>query len=80
VDRWVRHLDPLEVDQGDIVAGTLPVHLAAQVCGRGARYLHLSVAVPEHARGGELDVEDLMRYGARLAAFDVTAAGKGEER
>jgi CRISPR-associated protein Csx16 len=33
----VPHLDPARVEPGDVVVGTLPVHLAAAVCELGAR-------------------------------------------
>jgi CRISPR-associated protein Csx16 len=72
VDRWVPHLDVAAVQAGDIVAGTLPVQLAADVCERGARYLHLSIDVPAEARGQELDADDLERLGARLEGYAVS--------
>ncbi|WP_349497520.1 CRISPR-associated protein Csx16 [Hydrogenophilus thermoluteolus] len=71
VDRQVAHLDPDEVQAGDTVIGTLPVHLAAQVCARKARYLHLSLDLPPEARGLELSADDLERYGARLEAYHI---------
>lgn len=71
VDRQVSHLDPGAVNAGDTVIGTLPVHLAAEVCGRGARYLHLVLVVPPKARGRELDADEMERFGARLEAYRV---------
>lgn len=71
IDRRIVHLDPAEISPGDTVAGTLPVHLAAGICARGARYLHLTVDLPEHARGRELTSDDLQRFGARLEPFLV---------
>lgn len=67
----VPHLDPARVEPGDIVVGTLPVHLAAQVCARGGRYFNLSLDVPESLRGQELSAADLTRYGARLEAYAI---------
>lgn len=75
VHRLVAHLDVEEVSAGDTVIGTLPVHLAAKVCARGARYLNLSLDLPETARGRELDADELERYGARLEPF-VVESGK----
>lgn len=72
VDRVVAHLDPETVQPGDVVIGTLPVHLAARVCARGGRYLHLSLELPPEQRGRELSAADLRRFGARLEAFRVT--------
>jgi CRISPR-associated protein Csx16 len=67
----VPHLDPARVEPGDVVVGTLPVHLAAAVCERGARYFNLSLDVPESARGRELTAEELTCYGARLEGYAI---------
>ncbi len=32
VDVFVRHLNPADIAVGDVVLGTLPLHLAAEVC------------------------------------------------
>ena len=73
VDRWVEHLDSAAVAAGDIVIGTLPVHVAAEVCARGARYLHLVVDVPASHRGRELSADELERFGADLRGYRVLA-------
>lgn len=78
IDRHCAHLDPAEVQAGDTVIGTLPVHLAATVCQRGARYLHLSLDVPEHARGHELDADGLRACNPRLEAYAVDRRPAGE--
>lgn len=70
-DRHVDHLDPAEVRSGDKVIGTLPVHLAAQVCARGAAYLHLVLHMPQAARGQELSAQALSALGATLQPFDI---------
>ncbi len=78
VDRVVSHFDTDTVGPGDLVAGTLPVHLAAEVCERGARYLHLVFDPPADLRGSVLSADDLERLGARLGAYElrrVEAAG-----
>lgn len=71
VDRQVTHLDIDAVEPGDTVIGILPVHLAAEVCARGARFFNLSLDVPPEARGRELDADALERFGARLEAYRV---------
>jgi CRISPR-associated protein Csx16 len=73
VHHWQQHLDITAVRTGDIVAGTLPMHLAAQVCARGAHYLHLSLDMPAHWRGQELDADQLTQAGARLERYIVQA-------
>ncbi|HRD65596.1 MAG TPA: CRISPR-associated protein Csx16 [Candidatus Competibacter sp.] len=72
VDRQVAHLDPGTIQPGDVVIGTLPVHLAARVCQRGGRYLHLSLELPLEWRGRELSAADLRQLGARLEEYRVT--------
>ena len=71
VDRVVAHLDPETIQPGDVVIGTLPIHLAARVCERGGRYLHLSLELPPDWRGRELSAADLRRFGARLEEYRV---------
>lgn len=71
VDAVVEHLDPDVIRDGDTVIGTLPVNLAAQVCERGARYLHLSLELPLELRGRELTADAMRAYGARLQAFHI---------
>ena len=45
------HRDPVDVTAGDTVIGTMPIYLAAPVCERGARYLHLALHLPNEMRG-----------------------------
>lgn len=71
VDQWVHHLSAEAVQPGDVVAGTLPVQVAAEVCRKGGRYLHLSVDLPANARGRELGADELENLGARLEDFQV---------
>ena len=70
-DRHLIHLEPEAVGSGDTVIGSLPVHLAAQVCERGARLVNLSLDLPSGARGRELSADDLDAYGARLETYRV---------
>ncbi len=67
----VEHLDPATVRCGDTVIGTLPIHVAAAVCARGGRYLHLALDLPPEARGRPLSADDMERFGARLEAFQI---------
>ena len=71
IDRHVVHFDLADIAPGDTVIGSLPVHLAAEVCRRGARYLNLSLDLPAHARGRELTADELELFGARLEPFFV---------
>ena len=71
VDQYVAHLDTTLVEPGDTVIGSLPVNLAATVCERGARYLHLSLELPAHLRGQELSADQLDALGARVQPYQV---------
>lgn len=71
VDHWITHFDPSTVKPGDIVLGSLPVHLAAQVIDRGGRYFHLGLNLGPDDRGRELTATDMRRCGARLEEYEV---------
>jgi len=71
IDRVVDHLDLADVRPGDMVIGTLPVHLAAEVCARCARYFHLTVDLPSERRGVELTADELTQLGARLVEYQA---------
>lgn len=71
VDHTCVHLDIARIEPGDTVIGTLPVHLAAGVCERGARYLHLALEIPPDARGRELSANELEAFGARLEEYRI---------
>lgn len=71
VDRWQPHLDVAEVMAGDTVIGSLPANLAASVCAKGGRYLHLSLELPPRLRGCELTAEQMRALGARLTQLHV---------
>ena len=69
------HLDPLIIGPGDTVVGTLPVHLAAEVCERGACYLHLVIPMTPSDRGRELTAADLRARGTRVHGYFVKSLG-----
>lgn len=73
----VSHFDPAVIQYGDTVLGTLPVHLAAEVCRRGAHYYHLSMEVPASLRGQEITAEVMEALGARLEEFLIVACPFG---
>lgn len=59
------------IDASDTVLGVLPIHLAASVCERGARYGHLEMSVPANRRGTELSADELDSFGAKIVFFTV---------
>jgi CRISPR-associated protein Csx16 len=74
VDQYVAHLDTAHVQPGDTVIGSLPVNLAAAICERGARYLHLSLELPAALRGQELSADQLEDLGAEVQEYRVENA------
>ena len=71
IDQLVMHLDASLIQAGDIVIGSLPVHLAARVCKSGGRYFHLSMEMPADKRGRELSTDELSQYGVVAEEFQV---------
>ncbi|WP_298609738.1 CRISPR-associated protein Csx16 [uncultured Thiothrix sp.] len=69
VDQQLAHFDVKVVNAGDVILGTLPVNLIAEVNERGGRYFHLTLELPAELRGQELTAEIMQAYGARLEAF-----------
>lgn len=69
----VSHFDPSVIQKGDEVIGTLPVHLAAEVCERGGHYWHLQMQIPAEARGKELTADDMRKFDATIREFRVFA-------
>lgn len=75
----IAHLDDQTIARlrsGDVVMGVLPVAVAAEVCARGARFVHLELHVPPELRGRELSADDLERLGARLVEYEVRRVGR----
>ena len=70
-DIHVPHLDISHITAGDVVIGTLPIHLAAEVHARGASYVHLELHVPSHMRGPEISAEQLRVLGGALRPYRV---------
>ncbi|WP_420177182.1 CRISPR-associated protein Csx16 [Kerstersia gyiorum] len=70
-ERHVTHLEPEHLMPGDIVIGSLPVHMAAEVCARGGRYFHLTLHLSQEDRGQELSADTLFCKAAQLEEFLV---------
>ena len=75
VDATLDHLEVASIQPGDTVIGVLPVHLAAQVCERGARYFHFAIDLPPEMRGRELTADELEHFDARIEEYHVLRAG-----
>lgn len=71
IDHFVPHLSAGQVQAGDCVIGTLPLHLVALLQQRGVRYLHLTLKVPAAWRGQELSAAQLQACQATVREFIV---------
>lgn len=75
-DVHLEHLTSLdELKSGDVVIGTLPINIIAQINALGVRYVHLSLQIPPHLRGVELNAEQLSDCKASLEEFFVKKCG-----
>jgi CRISPR-associated protein Csx16 len=77
---FVSHLDPETVDAGDMVMGTLPVHLAARIIVRGGVFCSLVLDVPAEERGRDRSATEIAEAGARLEPLIVLAASREPRR
>jgi CRISPR-associated protein Csx16 len=68
---WCAHLHLEQVHAGDVVIGSLPAHLAAEVCAKGARYLHLAMELAPEQRGLELSPDELQQAALRLVELRI---------
>lgn len=68
--------DVAAVQPGDIVIGTLPLHLAAEVIRKGGRYWNFVLVKPEALRDKrDLAVQEIEQCQPRLEEFRISSAG-----
>ena len=82
-DKCIRHLTPKHINSlrgRDVVIGTLPAHVAAALCERGVRYVHLKLDVPENERQKSLTAAMMDKYGASLQEIHVMKLGNFPEK
>ena len=71
IDRFESHLNVDDIQADDTVIGTLPIHLAAKVCAKGAKFYFLSVNVSQDQRGTELTAEELIAQQCAIEPFYI---------
>lgn len=69
VDLVQSHLDIDQLKAGDVVIGTLPINMVAQLCVLGAKYYHLTLHLSEELRGKELTAQDMLDAGAKIEQY-----------
>ena len=70
-DFHLSHLDLSLIEAGDTIIGSLPVNIAEQVCQKKAHYKYLSLELPQHKRGKELNVADMQQLGVKIQAYII---------
>jgi CRISPR-associated protein Csx16 len=70
--RAVSHLVAEDLAPGDTVVDILPLGLAAELCERGVRCLHLHINLQRADRGREPTAAEMRSRGARLDEFVVS--------
>ena len=64
------------ITRGDIVVGVLPLHIAACVCTRGARFVSLQMTVPPNLRGVDITYEQMVEECLpRLTEYKIEEIG-----
>lgn len=71
IEHWCSHLEIDQLAAGDVVCGTLPVPIVADLNERGVEYLHLVLELSAEQRGTELSADTMKVIGARLEPFQV---------
>ena len=71
VDLMVEHIELDKIKPDDCVIGSLPVHLASEICSKGGRYFHIVMNIPREARGKELTSADMENYNANIKEYKV---------
>lgn len=75
----IAHASPeflASLTESDMVFGTLPIHLACEVCVQGARFFNLVMDVPAEYRGKELTPDIMDEFGARLTEYRLYECGR----
>lgn len=71
-DEHLTHLDNYDnLCAEDVVVGSLPINIVADLAEYGVSYRHLSLYIPEHLRGIELTANQLSSLDAKLEGYDV---------
>jgi CRISPR-associated protein Csx16 len=74
IDHEVTHLSVEAYPKsGDIVIGSLPVHVIAKLNEQGIRFFHIQVNIPAELRGQELTKKQLESLGGSLQEYQVSA-------
>lgn len=71
--RQIAHLDIDAIAAGDIIIGSLPIHMVVALTLKSAEYWHLSMTIPECWRGTELTPEQMQLCQIKLQKITAQA-------
>ena len=71
VTEHVLHLDPEQVQSGDIIIGTLPINMVATITNKGAIYWHIAMPMQYSQRGHELSYDDMIHLNVKLERYEA---------
>ena len=71
IDRTLDHLDLSILKKGDVVVGTLPIRMVAELQAKGVKFWSLDIETPPAERGKELTGVQVYRLGGRFARYEV---------
>ena len=72
IDHYLTHLDdPAIIQNGDTVLGTLPIHIAAAVCAKGAQWYALQLPQEAERRGSEYSAAEMRAMGCTLQRYHI---------
>lgn len=72
VTEFTSHLScDRKLNQGDIVIGTLPINIIANLNASGVRYIHLDLKLTPEMRGRELTKDEMITAQASLQEYSV---------
>ncbi|MCK7629342.1 CRISPR-associated protein Csx16 [Shewanella putrefaciens] len=69
----IAHLDIDTIAAGDIIIGSLPIHMVVALTLKSAEYWHLSMTIPECWRGTELTPEQMQLCQIKLQKITAQA-------
>ena len=74
IDRFLPHLRENEIEnlqEGDVLIGTFPLRIAADICARGARIFSIDMDTHMAVRGRDLTADEMDQYNARIAEYRI---------
>ena len=69
INKFIEHLNILDLEAGDTVIGSLPINIIANLTQKNIKYIHIELNVNIDQRGKELTKGDLNNLNAKLVTY-----------